>query len=507
MAAGRPSGHEAPRANEGRSESRLATGVSGLDTVLHGGLLRGGIYLLAGGPGTGKTVLANQIAFGHAATGETALYVTLLTESHGRMLANMSSMRFFDPDLVSRRLAYISGHHALQEAGLQGLHKLLEEEISRRKPTLLVLDGFGLGHRLQGASAGDTRSFLNRLAALLELTGCTALLCALSEVSAVAAEHAIADGVFELALESVGIRAVRTLFIRKFRGSAVVEGSHFLGIGSAGVTIHPRTEAVLAQQARVPSIPGERQSFGIEGLDEMLRGGVFAGSTTALIGAPGSGKTVLGLHFLARGAAEQQRGLYFGFHESPERILAQAEGLGLDLRRARDEGWLDLAWSRPFENMLDPLAGRILEHVRRRDVRRLFIDGLEGLTGAAICPERIPALLAALANELESRSVTTVLSIEGELLGPPLRAFETTPVPIDNTILLRYVEMHSHLYRLVSVLKLAGSDFDASLREFRITPRGAEVSSRFESAEALLSGSARTPSSSPHPPRAGGGTT
>ena len=61
---------------------RLTTGVPGLDTVLRGGLLKGGVYMIQGRPGSGKTVLTNQICFHHASRAQRVLYTTLLAESH-----------------------------------------------------------------------------------------------------------------------------------------------------------------------------------------------------------------------------------------------------------------------------------------------------------------------------------------------------------------------------------------------------------------------------------------
>ena len=58
----------------------------------------------------------------------------------------------------------------------------------------------------------------------------------------------------------------------------------------------------------------------------------------------------------------------------------------------------------------------------------------------------------------------------------------------ENLILLRYVEMRSQLRRLISVVKIRDSDFDSSLREFRITSTGFEIADTFDSAEAILSG-------------------
>ncbi len=59
---------------------RLPTGIAGLDVILNGGLLAGGIYLVLGSPGTGKTILGNQLCFNQVAAGGQAVFITLLSE-------------------------------------------------------------------------------------------------------------------------------------------------------------------------------------------------------------------------------------------------------------------------------------------------------------------------------------------------------------------------------------------------------------------------------------------
>ena len=86
---------------------RVLSGVPGLDAVLRGGFPNGGIHVIQGLPGTGKTTLGNQICHHHAATGGRALYVTLLAGTHDPMVLHLGNLRFFDvsppPEPVSYR--------------------------------------------------------------------------------------------------------------------------------------------------------------------------------------------------------------------------------------------------------------------------------------------------------------------------------------------------------------------------------------------------------------------
>jgi circadian clock protein KaiC len=120
---------------------RVPTGIPGLDTVLRGGFLKAGIYILRGEPGTGKTILGNQFCFNHAAAGHHAIYVTLLAETHDRMMQHMQTMSFFEPARIPDGLYYVNGFRVLEEDGIKGFIDLLRREIRTHNATLLMLDG------------------------------------------------------------------------------------------------------------------------------------------------------------------------------------------------------------------------------------------------------------------------------------------------------------------------------------------------------------------------------
>jgi circadian clock protein KaiC len=479
---------QAPRPLE-----RVPTGIPGLDTILQGGVFRGGMYLIMGQPGAGKTILGNQICFHHVATGGRAVYVTLLAESHARMLMHIQALAFFNPTAVGDTLYYLSGYEVAEQSALSQLLDLLRRVIRERRPSLMVLDGLSTTGQVAGSELAF-QEFLHKLHVFNEAAGCTLLMLTHEVVSTLSRpEHTMADGLLELRDVHVRMHTVRELEVHKLRGANYLRGRHSYEISDAGIVVHPRTEAVIGKVRLSMPVERGRVSFGVKELDTMLNGGLMAGSTTMLFGPPGSGKTLLGLNMLGAGAAAGQPGLYFGFHETPPLLVAIAAQVGMHLEDALRDGRLEILWQPPVEGDMDVLAERMLTAVRQRQVRHLFIDGLSGFQEGAVYPERIARFFTALTNELRERGVTTIFSIElRHLISPSIEIpIEGVSAIAENIIFLRYVELRSQLYRLLSIMKVRESDYDPSIREFKISRHGIEVATTFESAEAVLTGMAR----------------
>lgn len=478
--------------SEVQSIERVPSGVPGLDTVLNGGFPRGGIHILQGVPGAGKTTLGNQVCYHHAAAGGRALYVTLLSETHSRMLLHLGTMQFFDAARLPDQIAYLSGFGTLQEEGLPGLVTLLRREVAVRKATVLVLDGL-VAAEDQAGSDTEFKSFIQELQTQAGLHGCTVFLLTTAKGKALPPEHTMVDGILELANIRYGSRTERGLFVTKLRGSDYLPGRHAFRITAEGLVVYPRVEAALCTTTRPDEARSGRLSAGAAGLDAMLGGGLPEATVTGLLGPSGIGKTTLGMHYLC-GSNAAEPGLLFGFYETPPRLLLQAASLGLDLAGAVDRGEVEILWQAQGENLQDALAHRMLDALERRGVRRLFLDGLGGFIEASVEPGRLSRFFSLLVNELRARGVTTLYSMETrDVVGPGIEL----PVSgvsslVENLIALRYVERHGRARRLLSVVKVRGSSFDPSLREFVIEGgRGLSVSGTFEGAEDLLSGFAR----------------
>lgn len=467
---------------------RLETGVPGLDAVLDGGLLAGTLCLVVGPPGSGKTTLGNQVAFHHAAQGGVAVFATVLAESHERMLARLRAFRFFAPDLVGARVHYLSLLDALDAGGLDGVLAAIREALRARSATLLVVDGASLLEAI-APSLVDFRRFVQRLQATASLAGCTTLLLSARAPTDAGPAGPHADGVLVLGLDPVGVRDVRTLRAVKLRGAQHLTGRHDVAITGAGMAVHPRLEA-MAGAARPAPADAERLGFGVPGLDAMLGGGLLPGTSTMVLGTPGSGKTLCGLHFLAAGAARGEPGLVATFHE-PEALLARtAAKIGLDLAGPIETGLVRVLWRPPLEESPDAWAWDLLAEVARHRPRRLLVDGLSDVQRLILLPERLPPFVAALVNELRLRGATTLMTVEidayvGSELAAPVPAASAT---MDNGLLLRHVEIRSRVHRLVSVLKARESATDLTIRELIVGPGGLEVGGVFDGAAALMTG-------------------
>jgi circadian clock protein KaiC len=473
---------------------RLPTRIPGLDKILGGGLFVGGIYLVTGKPGAGKTLLANQLAYSHVAEGGRALYVTLLTESHAWLISTLQGMIFFREEVVSSALQYISGYQALEKERLDGLLRLLRKVVRDHKATLLVIDGLVTAGAM-AESPLEVKKFIHELQNLVQLVSCTTILLTGSTNDETSyAERTMVDGLVQLSTRRVGMRMIREIDIEKHRGSGHFMGPSFFEISSAGIRIYPRIEATIGVDLGAEAESQGLLSTGLKALDAMLDGGLPARSTTMVVGSPGSGKTLLGLHFLSAGADRGEPGLYFGFFESPARVLAKARSIGIDLRSHVDRGLVEIQCFALQEQLADRLADELLRTLQERKIKRLFIDGLMGFKSAVVYPERVGAFITSLTNELRRLGVTTLVAETTGLFDPEVEMpVGGVAAVVESIISFRSIQQSLQQRRLISVKKMREGRYDSSLRELSITDGGLEVAAAPTSIDELLNGSEGAP--------------
>ena len=470
---------------------RLSTGVPGLDQILGGGFVEGASYIVQGQPGSGKTILGNQIAFTAAAGGRKVLYITLLAETHDRLFQSLSTLSFFQADQLGDGIAYLSVFQTLRKEGLAAVVELLRKETKRRDASLIVFDGL-LNARDRAETDLDVKTFVAEVQSQAAFVGCTVLFLTSARLQDDSPEHTMVDGVLELHDELVGVRTVRRLRVRKSRGSAALGGYHQYEIADDGISVFPRLEAALGRPSVFDQPDPRPLATGVEGLDDLMGGGLPCASTTLLIGPSGSGKTSFGINFLAA-ATRAQPALHFGFYEPPARLLHKAAALGHELESLVESEALEVLWQPLTENLLDKLAYRLLDAVRMRGVKRLFIDSLGGFERAAVHRPRLVEFFAALTNELRAQGVTTVATWEmRELFSTEVAApgLEVSSL-FDNLLMMRQVELRSEFKRVLSVLKIRDQSFAPGAQEVMINGHGLAVVGSFEAATAVSTGIAR----------------
>lgn len=473
---------------------RLATGVPELDLVLGGGLLAGSLVVVAGAPGTGKSILAQQICFAVATPERKAIYYTTLIEAHAKIVSYLESFDFFDREALEERVELIHlGDILLEERGPDGdpLGPVITEIVRacfEDKPALVVVD-----------SAKSLRDFVDEAAlrrVLYDLAGKIAhsetTVLFLGEYSpdelTNSPEFSLTDGIIELAYEAREPVDRRWLRVRKLRGSAHLGGKHSFTIAEPGITVFPRLETIPTPSQTDPV--GVRIASGIPRLDELMGGGIQAGEATAIVGPSGTGKTAATLHFVVQGLAEGERCLYVSFQESAAQLIEKAAGFGWDLSTPLESGQLAFHHVAGVELDLDRIGAAVRTELAAGDVRRVAVDSLGELVFAARELERFPAYARALAGFIRAGGASALVTSETSTLaevGDPLAGLSFL---FHNIVLLRYIEIESEVRRSISVLKMRGSDHAKGLWQFEVGEHGITVGEQLTGLTGVLGWSA-----------------
>lgn len=470
---------------------RLQSGIEGLDALLKGGLIAGASYIVQGRPGSGKTILANQIGFNHTKTNNgRTLVATLLSESHDRLYQFLSTLSFFDKEKIGQEVLFVSAFDTLENQGLEEVVMLLRREIKRQQATLLIVDGV-LNARSKAETQLDTKKFISELQGHAAFAGCTVLFLTSSRLDDGSPEHTMVDGVIEMGEEIFGTRSVRRIQLRKTRGSSALSGLHECEITDDGLVVYPRIESLYKRPSCPDTADLTRITSGIDHLDSMIDGGLARSSVTLIMGPSGIGKTCMGLNFLAQSTPDEP-GLHFGFYETSQRLHLKARAMGLDLAKLEAQGAMHFRWQPTTDGLLDSIGARLLRDVQELGIKRLVIDSLGGMSRVATTQGRLTEFFSALMNELRARGVTVVATWEmRDLFGSEINA----PAPelssiVDNLLLMRFVEINSELKRLLSILKMRDSFYDNTLLEVVINDHGIDLKKSFRHAATILSGSA-----------------
>lgn len=423
------------------------------------------------------------------------VYVTLLAESHGRMMENLRPLKYFEDDDVSQKIHYMGGYHVLEKDGLKGFLRLIAGIVKEKNASVLMIDGMSTIGELE-QSAITFRKFAHELNSYLSSSGCTAFLLSSMEGHLSKPEHTMVDGIISFHYENFDARVRRQIEVRKFRGSGHYYGKHHYKIDSSGITVFPRLEC--QNQEREIHVPTHaRLSTGISGLDAMLNGGLRKHTFCTFIGSAGTGKTSVALQYLYAGAEAGEKGLYFGFYERPEEIFVKADSISCNIRKWVDKKLIDLLWQPALEAEIDELAYRLIEQVKSREIKRVVIDGMDGLMTSAGNPTRMRQFITSLMMELKRLGVTVILIEEVSYFGNfSSRQFAELSAVNEAVIFFHHESVDDDIINAVTILKMRNSNFDKGTNRLDITDKGIFVNSRERAPAVIITSRKKTKVSS-----------
>jgi len=471
---------------------RLSTGIPNLDAVLGGGLPVGSLVVIAGAPGTGKTILAQQMCFTNGTTEHKAIYYSTISESPGKFIMHVEGFDFFDSAALVSRVEFINLGDMLQ-ASPDGLSLMVDEIIRKcleEHPSMIVVDS-AKALRDYSEDHRSLRSAVYRLASRIAHTETTLVFVGeyTPEEIGSAAEFSLADGIVELAYESQEPMDKRWLRVRKMRSSNHLPGHHPVQITNAGIGVFVRAESVDADVQSGAETSG-RISTGVKGLDEITHGGLPRGGSTLVLGPSGCGKTALALRFIVEGLENGERCLYVTFQENVRQLTAKAASFGWDLSKYLKAGQLRIFNVDEGSLDLDFIAAVVRAELAKGSLSRMVIDSLAEMVVAARESERFPAYARSLLGSLRAAGVSVLTTSETSSLGPTTDVVGGLSFLYHNVVLLRYMENHSEVGRAVAIYKMRDSNHDKGLWAFTITEHGFEVGSKVEGVTGLLGWSA-----------------
>lgn len=460
---------------------RHTTGIPGLDEVLQGGLIAGKLYLVDGNPGAGKTTLALQYLMDGVRAGERCLYVTLsetaeeLTagaRSHDWDLAGIEIVELIADERDLDGDGDLTMYHPSEVELTETTRKVLDA-VERLKPHRMVVDSLSELRLLAQSSLRYRRQIL-ALKQFFIGRHCTVLL--LDDRTAEGADlqlQSIAHGVISLNHKAPTYGpSLRQIQVVKFRGSDFRSGLQDFRLHRGGLEVFPR----LSASDHDTAFRRETVASGVPALDALFGGGLDRGTSTLLIGPPGTGKSTVSLQFAAAAAARGDHAAVFTFEESRSLLLDRCDGMGIGIRAAIDAGMVTVRRIDPTELSPGQFAEMVRHAVEVGGARLVVVDSLNGYLNAMPEERALTVQLHELLAYLNNRGVVTFLvAAQAGVMGQNMRAPVDASYLADAVVVFRMYEHEGQVKKAISVLKKRSGRHEESVRQIWFDASGVHL--------------------------------
>lgn len=463
------------------AETRILSGIEGLDDILGGGFPTNHLYLVEGDPGTGKTTLALQFLLEGVRHGEKCLYVTLseskhelmgVAESHGWSLDSIPVFEMTPQEEDINPEAQYTVFHP-SDVELADTTAAVLQQVDQVQPNRIVFDSLSELRMLARDPLRYRRQILG-LKRYFAGRNCTVLL--LDDRTAEGHDlqlQSIAHGVVMMqSLErEFGIKR-RRLEVRKLRGSRYREGFHDYTIETGGVMVYPR----LIASEHLPGHDIEAISSGLAELDELLGGGLHSGTSTLLMGPAGCGKSTIAARYAVSAAERGEIAAVFTFDETLSTYFHRCAGLGMDVEGLVRDGRLRVAQLDPAEIAPGHFVHQVRKLVEEQHASLLVIDSLNGFLNAMPGEEFLTLQLHELLSYLAQQGVTTILTLaQHGIVGSGMESPIDVSYLADTVVLFRYFEYSGELRQALSVLKKRSGSHERTIRALSFNDGAVQV--------------------------------
>ncbi|MGI4718693.1 MAG: ATPase domain-containing protein [Janthinobacterium lividum] len=471
--------------------TRISTGIAGLDDILGGGLTPQRVYLVEGSPGAGKTTLGLQFLLDGVAKGESGLYITLsetadelaaVALSHGWSIAPLAVF-----ELAGETALDIDAQQSVfhpSEIELGETTRNVMDKVDEVKPVRVVFDSLS-EMRLLAQNPLRYRRQILALKQFFSARACTVLMLDDKTSQSDQHLHSIAHGV--ISLEQIAKefgKERRRVNIIKMRGIRFRGGYHDYTLDTGGITMFPRLVAAEHLRDFVPAV----RATGADGIDTLLGGGLVRGTNTLIVGPSGIGKTTVSTRCLLTALERGEKAAFYLFDEGLGTFFARSAALGMELRPFLDNGQLAIHHIDPAELAPGEFAQMLRDAVELRKTDFIVIDSLNAYLQAMPGEQYLILQMHELLSYLNQQGVTTLLVLGQHGMVGEVKSDVDLSYLSDSTLLMRFFESNGRLRRAITVIKSRAAEHALTIHELQLGRDGIRVGAPLEGFDGVLSG-------------------
>lgn len=218
---------------------------------------------------------------------------------------------------------------------------------------------------------------------------------------------------------------------------------------------------------------------GIDGLDEMLGGGLPRSQAVAVMGSFGTGKTTFGLQFINQGLREGEKGIFISLEEDQESILGNARSYGWDLQPYIDQKKLAIVKLEPTDakTTISRVKSELPEFIKGFGASRIVLDSVSLLNLLFESDHEKRSNLFSLIQMIKKTGATCIMTAEVSDDNPNASRDGLVEYAVDGVIALRYEEVkeRSEVQLTVRVMKMRRVQHSRRVKPYAITGQGIEV--------------------------------